>query len=505
LKKDQIKAGVTLSYASLILNTVVSLLYTPFMLYKMGQSEFGLYALTSSVVGYLTILDFGFGSAVVRYIAKFRALSDKENEYNLNGMFLVVYTFIGIFTIIAGIVLYLNVDNMFSAKMTLNEIEKAKILILLMTLNLAISFPLGIFKSIVMAYEEFVFSKVVNMVRIVIGPIIMIPLLIFGYRAIGMVVVATVLNLWLLLINMWYCFAKLKVKINITKFDSNLLREIIYFSFYGFLNIIVDKVTWSAGQIILGVVSGTIAVAVYSVAIQLNNYYLEFSTAISGVLLPKLTVMFANGATDDEFSEFFIKVGRIQYILISYILGGFLLVGQDFINLWAGPGYERAYLIACILMIPITFPLIQNTGIIILQAQNKQKFRSIIFVLITFVNISLSIPLGKIYGGVGCAAGTAFSMILGSIIIMNIYYYKEIHLDIPRFWKEIFLMTIPVTIAFCTCLIINKFIDISGAISILVNILIYTTLYTFMMWFSGMNSYEKTLFSDPFKRILQKL
>ena len=116
MKKNQLKAGAILSYMSLFLSTIISLLYTPFMLLKMGQSEFGLYSLTASVVGYLTILDFGFGNAIVRYTAKHRALNEKEKEYNLNGMFIIIYTIIGIVTAIIGFILYLNVGNMFSAK-----------------------------------------------------------------------------------------------------------------------------------------------------------------------------------------------------------------------------------------------------------------------------------------------------------------------------------------------------------------------------------------------------
>ena len=504
MKRNQIKAGAVLSYLSLFLNTFVSLLYTPFMLYKMGQSEYGLYSLTASVVGYLTILDFGFGNAIVRYTAKYKTLNHKEKEFNLNGMFLIIYTTIGMITVIAGLILYMNAGNLFSANMTTAEILKAKVLILLLVFNLAVSFPLGIFSSIVTAYEEFIFSKAINIVRILISPGIMIPLLLMGYRAVGMVAATTVLNLIILLINMWFCLVKLKVKVYFNHLDFSLFADIAAFSFYGFLNIIVDKITWSAGQFILGVVSGTVAVAVFSIAIQINNYYLSFSTAVSGLFLPKLTVMFTNGATDQAFSDLFIKIGRIQYIIITYILGGFLLVGRDFINIWAGPEYDSAFYITCILMIPVTFPLIQNTGISILQAQNRQKFRSIMYLILAAVNIAVSIPLSKIYGGIGCAIGTAFAIVLGSIIIMNIYYYKEIHLDIPRFWREIFHMTIPVAVVLCCCFFLKGFIG-NGAVAIFISGLIYTAAYIPMAWFLGMNEFEKDLFVSPIKKIHKRL
>ena len=505
MKKNQLKAGAILSYGSLFLSSIISLAYTPFMLRSMGQSQFGLYSLTASVVGYLTILDFGFGNAIVRYTAKYRALKQKDNEYTLNGMFLILYSIIGIITAVAGMILYFNTQNIFGAKMSFSEIKTAKTLILLLVFNLAISFPLGIFSSIMNAYEEFVFSKVINILRIIINPCIMIPLLLLGYRAIGMVIVITILNIICLLINMWFCFAKLKIEIHFKKFDFSILSEIVGYSFYIFLNMIIDKINWSADQFILGAVAGTVAVAVYSVAAQINTYYLSFSTAISGVFLPRLTAMVAKNASEKEFSDTFIKIGRIQYVIMAYILGGFLLVGQEFVNTWAGKNYSTAFYIAAILIIPVTVPLIQNLGITILQAQNRQKFRSIVYILVAVINIGISIPLAKIYGGIGCAIGTSIGLIIGNIIIINIYYHKKIHLDIPRFWKEIFIMTIPVAIAFGLAFFISHFIGGSGYASILIRGLIFTVVYIPLMWLMGMNEYEKNLFKAPVIKISRKL
>ncbi len=56
---NQLKAGAALNYVVILLNTLVGLLYTPYMLRMMGQSEYGLYSLVASVIAYLTILDLG--------------------------------------------------------------------------------------------------------------------------------------------------------------------------------------------------------------------------------------------------------------------------------------------------------------------------------------------------------------------------------------------------------------------------------------------------------------
>lgn len=505
MKINQLKTGAILSYILLFINTFIGLIYTPFMLRMMGQSEYGLYSLTASIIGYLTILDFGFGNAIVRYTAKYRALNEKNKEYNLYGIFFIIYVLIAIIAVIIGLILYFNVENMFSNTMSASEIEKAKVIMLLLILNLAISFPFGIFSSIITAYENFLFSKTISIVRTIINPCIMIPVLLLGYKAIGMVIVTTALNIICLSINTVFCFAKLKIKMHFGKMNREILKEIVLYSFFIFLNLIMDKINWSADQFILGAVSGTVMVAIYAVAAQLNTYYLSFSTAISGVFLPRVTAMVTKNCSEIEISDMFIRIGRIQYIIMAFVISGFVLFGQDFINTWAGRDYSSAYYIALILMLPVTIPLIQNLGITILHAQNKQQFRSIVFFIIALLNIGLSIPLGKLYGGIGCAIGTAIALLLGQIITMNIYYYKKIHIDIPGFWKEILKMTVPVLIAFAVGIGINYIWEGLGYFWIFVKGIVFSAVYIPMMWFLGMNKYEKNLFAQPFIKVLRKI
>ena len=96
MESNQRKLGAFLSYLSIIISTIVQLLYTPFLIRMLGQSEYGLYSLVSSVIGYLTVLDLGFGNAIVVFTAKYRANKEYEKEKKLHGMFLVIFCIIGL-------------------------------------------------------------------------------------------------------------------------------------------------------------------------------------------------------------------------------------------------------------------------------------------------------------------------------------------------------------------------------------------------------------------------
>lgn len=502
---NQLKAGAALSYITILLSNVIGLLYTPFMLRMMGQSEYGLYSLVASVVAYLTVLDLGFGNAIVRYTAKFRSEGKIREQYEMFGMFFLLYIGIGMLAIAAGMILYFNVDNMFDATMSESELDKIRIMMLLMVFNIAFTFPMSIWGSIINAYENFVFQKVVGIVRVILNPIAMIIMLLMGYRAVGMVVVTTVFNVVTLLINFWYCRHHLNIKVRFGKFKWGFFKEVAIYSFWIFLNAIMDRVYWSTGQFVLGMVKGAASVAVYAVAITLQSYFMSFSTSISGVFLPRVTGMISHGCSDREVSDLFIRTGRIQFIVMAFVLTGFVVFGKSFIAIWAGNGYEDAYTISLLFFVPLTVPLIQNLGITILQARNQMKFRSVLYVVIALASLGISIPLSVLYGGIGCAVGTASALVAGQIIAMNIYYYKKIHIDIPEFWREIGKMAV-FPVLFCgLSLFLVSFVTITSVVQLAIGILVFSVAYLPGFWFSSMNQSERKLIGEPVMKLVKRI
>ncbi len=494
------KLGAILSYVSIIVTTLIQLLYTPFLLRKLGQSEFGLYSLVASIIGYLTIMDLGFGNAIVVYTSKYRAQKKYDEEKKLHGMFNIVFKAIGVIAALLGFILYLNVNNLFGSKMTDIELNKMRIMMLILSFNLFLTFFFAIYNSIITAYEKFTFQKIIAIVQSVLKPLLMIPLLFLGYKSITLCIIITVVNLIVLLSNYFYCNKKLNIKIKYSGFDKKLFKVIIGYSIWIFIGIIVDKINWSVDNFVLGAVSGTIAVSIYSVASTINQLFISLSSAVSSVLLPKVSKMVAKKASNEDLTNEFIKVGRIQYYIIFLMASGLVIVGKAFFNLWAGEGYEDAYYIALLLIIPLCIPLIQNLGISIMQAKNMHKFRSILLLFISIANIGISIPFAKMYGGIGAAIGTAGSLLIGNGIIINIYYYKKVGINVLKFWKEILKMTMYYLIPISIIIFMIYFIRLNGLISIIVYGGIYTIMYLIVSYFFVMDDYEKNIANTILKK-----
>ena len=445
--KSQIKSGVVLGYVNMIVSILVSLVYVPIMLRVMGQSEYGLYSLVASVIAYLSVLDMGFGNAMIRFVSKSKVKNNKEEEKRINGLFLLLYLIIGLVALLVGLVLIFNVSSIFKA-LTVAELAKAKIIMAILVVTVAISFPLSVFDSYVIASEKFTFSKALVLIKNILFPLTMLPFLFLGYKAITMVIISSAYTLIMHLINLYYCLKKLDMKLyfSFKIVDKELFRSIMAYSLFIFLNIFIDNLYANTDQVILGIVSGTTAVSIYAVGVKITTINQNFSTNISGVFFPKVTKTLEENDGVKKVSDIFIKVSRIQLYVLGLILFGFIIFGKSFICLWVGKEYISAYYIILLIIVPGIVPLTQNIGISILQAMNKHKFRSLIYLLIAILNIAISIPLAKRYDGVGAAIGTAFANLVGQIIIMNIYYYKVAKIDIPGYWRWFMKFMLPLII-----------------------------------------------------------
>lgn len=500
-KVSQLKAGAILSYVTLLIGNLIPLIYTPFMLRLIGPDEHGLYSIAQSVVNYLTLLSFGFGGSIVRYITKYRALEDKENEEKTFGLFMIVYGVFSALVLVVGLVLSLGVNVFFSKTLEGNEFDKMRILLMLMSVNVMITFISTVFSSIIIAHEKFIFNKLLSLVTTILSPCFSILLLLMNYASVGMTLAATAVNLITLFGYMIYCFNKLKIKPRFKNPDFNILKEIMKFSAFIFLAELANLLYFATDRVLLGAQVSTVAVSIYTVGATFSNYLNSFTTGISSVLMPRVTTMVFKGASKKDMDGIFIKVGRLQFIIVSFVISAFVVFGRQFMPIFAGEGYDDAYWIAVILMVPLAVPLIQSVAVNICTAKNQHKFRSIILLGVAVLNVGLTVAAIMLDGGgIGAAIASAVASIIGTGFIMNWYYYKKMDIDIPKFWLEI-LKLCPVPVGMLLVgLGVTYFVDVSGVVKFLIGAVVFTVVYIPLLWVISLNEYEKNLFGGFLKK-----
>ncbi len=508
---SQLKIGSLLSYIQMFVGVVISLLYTPAMLRLLGQSEYGLYNTVASTISMLSVLSLGFNSGYIRYYAKYQKANETQSIWKLNGLFLIIFTIIGVVALACGIFLSCHLEMVFSDGLTGAEYRIAKTLMLLLSCNLAISFPMSVFTNIISANERFVFLKILSIIKTVLSPLVTLPLLLMGFRSIAMVTVTLVLSIVTDAVYMYYVIKILQNRFVFHGFEKGLFISLFSYTSFIAINMIVDQINWNVDKMLLGRYRGTESVAVYSVGYTLYQHYMMFSTSISSVFTPKIHRI-VNETNGDKrlrrtmLTDLFIKVGRIQFILLGLIASGIAFFGKEFITTyWAGREYGESYYVALLLVFPASIALIQNIGIEIQRAQNKHKFRAIVYTAMAIINIGISIVLCQKYGAVGSAVGTAISLILANGIIINIYYHRRCHVNVIRFWRNIGRLSLGLIVPVLCGVAFNRCFDLSNIWVYLGCVAGYIAVYGVSMWFMGINAYEKALFSKPVKMLAKRV
>lgn len=500
----EIKYGVILNYIYIIISVLVALIYTPIMIRFLGQGEFGIYSLATSFMAYLSILDLGFGNAMIKYISRAQSQKNVKLEQKYNSLFLLLYTIIGIIAFVVGIILIKNINLLFDKSLTLDELNKTRIIMSILVVNIAISFPLSIFDTYVMSHEKFIFLKSFSIIKTILTYSTIILFLIFGYKSIAIVIINAVYTVFGHSIMAFYCIKKLKMKIRLSSdiFDKKVIKEIFGYSFFIFLNIIVDNLFNNTDKVILGSVSGAVAVSIYAIAAQASQLNMNFSGAVSGLFFPKVNKILDEEEADKKLSDLFLKVSRIQLYIMTLILFGFVIFGREFIILWAGQEFVEAYYVVILLMGPAIIPLTQNIGVQIVQAKNIHRFRSVVYIIIAILNVIISIPLARKYGCIGAAIGTALATLAGQIITMNIFYYKKAKIDIISYWKFFIKFVIMIGIPSGIYYIVYNRFEFN-VLYYIISIIIYCIMYSIITYLN-MNEEEKGYVLSLKNKILRK-
>ena len=494
-KISQIKVGMALSYINLLMGNLIPFFYTPLMLQLLGQDEYGLYKLAASTTSYLSLMTLGLGSAVSRFLIKANVDGGQDSEEKTFGLFNVIFHVISLATLLVGGIIVLVLPNLYADSLNDEQLFRMQIIVGLMVINTAIGFSSTAYNSIASAHERFVFIQGTNVLLTIGAPLFNLVALYLGHGSIGLAVISFGISLVTRIVYLLYVKYTMNLKPRYRSMPTNILKDVFSFSFWVFVSTIVGQIYSSTDTVIIGMIPGlaTVGVAVYSIGYTFPSIIFGAAQIVPGFFTPKITKMVFSEASEDDLSDVLIRIGRLQAYVVALFTFGFIAFGRPFIQWYVGSGYEEAYWVAIIIMIPNCIPLVQSVALSILQAKNMHRFRSIVYLVIAVANVIGTFLLVEKYGIVGAALPTGISYVIGQGIVMNWYYWKKVKLDIPRFWKSLLPCFLIPAIMCGITLGLYRFIDFYNLTHFIVGVIAFTIIYIFAMWHLVLNEDEKRL------------
>lgn len=492
----QIKIGAILSYFSIAVNILAGFFYTPWMIEKIGQGNYGLYTLANSLIT-LFLVDFGLSSAVSRYVAKYRAEGRRDKVENFLGVVYKLYLVIDAVILAALVVVFFFIDSIY-VKLSPEELEKFKVVYIISASFAVVNFPFVTLNGILNSYEKFVHLKLSDVFyRILLIGFTVVALL-MGYGLYALVTVHAIIGLVIIIYKLIVLKKCVNIKINWKYSDRALYKDIFSFSIWVTVSTLAQRLIFNITPSILGAVSGSAAIAVFGIITTIEGYVYTITTAINGMFMPKISRIYEKGGDTKALMPLLLGVGKFQYALNGLIVAGFAVIGQSFINLWAGPSYHEAYYGILLVIIPGLFfnsMQIANTAMIVRKKVNLQAFVNL---GAGIVNVILSVILSSLIGVVGSCISIFVAYMLRAIALL-IIYKKVLKLDMRTFIKQCYIrMGIPIIMTVALGFLISMFISDGGWFTLIVKGTIIVAIYAVFIFTFGLNRSEK-------EKILKKL
>lgn len=351
----------------------------------------------------------------------------------------------------------------------------------------------NIFNGVITGYNNFILGNGIKVARLVARMMLTFVFLSSYKNAVVLVGIDLGLTIVSAFVEVIYIRSvyKLKVSLSFKVWDRNVFRESFIYTFLTFLTSIAAQINSNLDNVVIGAIRGADLVTIYSFGIVIFSMYEQLSTSISGVMLPTVTDYIKQDGTGEKVQDLVVRVGRIQFALLGAVTIGFIVLGKDFIQLWLGEGFEDVYIIALILMIPSLFELCVNVCLAVLRAKNILGFRTGILFATTFLNLVITVVGVSLWSYFAAAIGTAISFIVGSLIIMNIYYCKKLGFHMVSLYRRILnKIWVCLLIAGLSIYFSSRYI-IGGWFALLANIMIFCVVYGFCLVLWGLNADER--------------
>lgn len=490
----QIRLGAILSYLSIALNILAGLLYTPWMIRQIGESDYGLYTLANSLIT-LFLVDFGLSTATSRYVSKYIAEGKNEEANNFLGVVYKLYLILDAVILAILLTVFFFLDSIY-VNLTPAEIEKFKVVYAIAGLYAVLNFPFVNLNGILTAFERFIPQKFADIINRLLTVILTVIALLSGMGLYALVAVHSVAGLVTILYKLFAIRRQTPVKINFRYRDRALYKSIFAFSMWTTVTMLAQRLIFNITPSILGIVASSAAIAVFGVVTTIEQYSYLITSAIKGMFMPKIARLDAAGDKNGQLTALMIRVGRFQFAVNGLIVAGFAAVGESFLRLWVGDTFsaehiQTAHVGILLVIIPGVFYnalQIANTALIV---RNKVKLEAIITTVTGVVNIVCSFFLSRALGVLGACVSIFIAYTLRAVLF-HIVHHRVMGFDIPLFVRKCYFNLLPpILITTLLGLLSNCLFPAGGWIALFARALFVICLYLVCVWCLSLSKDER--------------
>jgi len=456
VSKPSLKINAVSNWCALGVNTIVGIVLTPFIIFHLGKQGYGVWTLVGSFIGYYSLLDFGVGTAITRYTARYAAQKDNKALNRIAGTAMAMFVVTGILAVVASLALAAPLARFFEVSDV--YFASFKYVVWILGLSVAFNFPANVIESTVVGYERFLPVNIVRATGTLLRAGLIAVFLLTNKGLVGVAYATLIVAVFRLLAARLLCWHYTpQVRFSIIQARLSVWTELLAYGGVTTVIIISSLIQVNIGNLVVGKYLGLTAVATYGIAGLLIRYLRQFIIQGTGVLQPRFASLDGAGQ-QQKMRSLFLKATS-NAALLSFGLGALAIIfGGKFIVYWVGENFAEAVPVLWILTAAHSFCLAQSPGVGLLYALKKHHYYAVAISIESAAIIVLNILLVPIYGITGAAWGTAIPLFVCRLFqILYVTYAAKV--SIARYIKCLGIPLIitagTVAAAWCTGMVEN--------------------------------------------------
>ncbi|HXW08861.1 MAG TPA: oligosaccharide flippase family protein [Vicinamibacterales bacterium] len=418
-------------YLTLTTELLLGMVMLPFNIRFLGAEDYGLWMLAASIVVYFPVLQLGYGGAMDRFVAHYRARKDAAAINEIASTLVLVFLAVGALAFLAVAVIAWHLGALFELEARMAR--TGGLVLLLVASQYAVGLPFAVFGAIVNGFQRMFLNSAVGFGVALAVTAVNVGVLLAGGTLVQLIAATTATRLVgyaLYRRNAYRVFPLLRIRPSLFRFAR--LREVTEFSLYVLMQDLANKTNYASDPIVIAAVLSTGAVAVWTVAQRLTDVVMRLANQLNEVLFP-IVVDCDSAQREDRLRELLVQGTRLSLATVLPVAGALALLAEPVVVGWTGPDFVASARLVEILAVVVILRVTAWTSGTVLQGAGHHRLLAISNLIAAAVNVGLSILLIRRFGLPGVALATAVPATVRAVTVTVPVACRRVGISIWRY------------------------------------------------------------------------
>lgn len=422
--------NVSTRYLAIAAEMLIGLIMLPFNLAHLGPAQYGLWVLLGSVTIHLSILDLGYGGAIIKFMAQYRAHRDSKAMNEIASTMFFVFAAMGLVAYGVAAALAFNLDHIFH--MTPEQALTGQWILLIIGVHVALNFPFSVYGGVSSGFQRFDINNIVAIIIAVAAALVNAAVLLAGYSLLTLVAATTavrVFGYYIYRLNALRIYPELRIHPSL--FRKSRLREVTGFSVYASIIDWANKLNYELDEVVIGIFFGSAYVGVWAVAERIISGTQRLTNQLNGVLFPVI-VDSDTSQQQEKLQRILLQGTLLSLAMVVPISTTLFVLADPLVRAWVGPEMRGSVPVIQILAIAVAIRVGNATATTLLKGAGEHRMLAWVNLGTGLVNIVLSVLLIKPFGLPGVAVGTLVPIALASVFIVQPAACRRVGVSLSR-------------------------------------------------------------------------